>query len=69
MVQHAPLVRRIATARLARDHGIDLGLQPERAHALLGDGLLWEVTQLRGRGESRLRARDLLRAIEELERL
>jgi hypothetical protein len=40
-----PLVQEVAAARLARAHGIDLVRDPERAHKLLGDGLVWELVR------------------------
>ena len=60
-----PIVREIATARLAR-HGVSLDRQPERARALLG-AQTWELVRpdreapLRGSG--RACSRDELRAI------
>jgi hypothetical protein len=40
-----PLVQEVAAARLARGHAIDLVRDPERAHELLGDGLVWELVR------------------------
>jgi hypothetical protein len=39
-----PLLRQIATERLYGRHGVDLDRDPERARALLGDGL-WEAVR------------------------
>ena len=67
-----PLVREILAARLAREHGIDLDREPDRAHALIGDGLLWELARpgrrrperVQGGGLSR---RQLEQLVDELE--
>lgn len=38
-----PLIREIARARLARQHGVDLDREPEQARALVGNGRVWEL--------------------------
>jgi len=40
-----PLVREILATRLSRRYGIDLGREPERARALLGQGRAWELAR------------------------
>jgi hypothetical protein len=40
-----PLVREIARACLAKRHGVDLDREPERARALIGAGLVWELVR------------------------
>ncbi|MBN1461218.1 MAG: hypothetical protein JXA57_16950 [Armatimonadetes bacterium] len=40
-----PLIKEIASARLARRHGIDLEHEPERAHAQMGAGRVWELVR------------------------
>jgi len=40
-----PVVREVLTARLSRQHGVVLEREPERAHAIVGDGLLWELAR------------------------
>jgi hypothetical protein len=39
-----PLLRQIASSRLASRHGVDLGHRPDAAHALLGDDA-WELVR------------------------
>jgi hypothetical protein len=38
-----PLIQEIARARLARQYGVDLDREPERARALIGSGPVWEL--------------------------
>lgn len=67
-----PATREIASALLSRRYGVDLDRQPERARALLGDGVAWELARPDrdppedgyGRGWSR---RELAELLEELE--
>ncbi len=40
-----PLVREILAARLRRHHRIDLVRDPERAHAVVGDGYAWSLAR------------------------
>lgn len=70
----APMTREIAAGRLSRRHGVDLNRQPERAHALIGDGRVWDLVRRRqgpldnapGSGWSRQHLEELL---DELERI
>lgn len=67
-------VRRIASARLSRRHGIDLDREPERAAQVMGGSRAWDLIRpdreppeddaARARAEH-----DLEQVIEELERL
>jgi hypothetical protein len=69
-----PLVRDVVAARLSRRYGVDLEREPERAAALLGKGLTWELIQPHrwpsghqfARGWSQ---RELEELVEQLERL
>jgi hypothetical protein len=40
-----PLVREVVAARLARRDGVDLDQRPEVAHALVGEGRVWELAR------------------------
>lgn len=40
-----PLAREILTARLRRHHRIDLERDPDRAHAVVGDGYAWSLAR------------------------
>jgi hypothetical protein len=69
-----PLVRTIAAARLSQRHGAELDRDPERARAILGDGVVWELVRPdRDEPQDRLargfRAADLARVVDELERI
>lgn len=67
-----PATREIATALLSRRYGVDLDRQPERARALLGDGVAWELARPDrqppedgyGRGWSRHELAELLEELE-----
>ncbi len=69
-----PLVQEIARARLARRHGIDLEREPERARALMGDGLAWDLIRpdrerpedLLARGWSKTQLEQLMDELEDL---
>lgn len=63
-------VRAIVAARLDRGHGVSLDRDPERARAVLGDGLLWQlVDPERSTRRTRLDARELAAAVDALEAL
>jgi hypothetical protein len=63
----APMIREIAAARLSRRYGVDLGRQPERARALIGDGRVWELAGPRnGPPENRYASGWSRRELEEL---
>jgi hypothetical protein len=69
-----PLVREIVAARLRRHHRIDLDHEPERAHAVAGDGYAWALVRPErkpplgpgGRGWSRDELEQLLDELEAL---
>jgi len=69
-----PLVKEIASARLARQHGIDLEREPERAQRLIGTGRVWELVRpdreppedRAARGWSKPDLQQLMHELEEL---
>jgi hypothetical protein len=69
-----PLVREIVTSRLRRHHRIDLDDEPDRAHAVVGDGYAWALARPErkpplgpgGRGWSRSELDILLDELEAL---
>ena len=69
-----PLVREILAARLRRHHRIDLERDPDRAHAVVGDGYAWSLARPErqppsgagGRGWSRDELDKLLNELEAL---
>jgi hypothetical protein len=64
-----PLVRAIVAARLARGHGIDVTLQPERARDLLHGSRAWALLHDDGEAAQRWSRRELEELVGELERL
>lgn len=40
-----PVVREIVSSSLRRKHGVDLDRSPESAHAIVGDGPVWELAR------------------------
>ena len=70
----APAVREVVASLLARHHGIALEHSPEQAHAVLGDGRLWEVIQTKpaqpGNGDASVWSHhDIEQLLDELEAL
>lgn len=61
--------RDIAISRLAREHGIDVAAEPERAHEMVGDGIVWTLLSHREMIDPLgwLQMKDLARLVEELE--
>jgi hypothetical protein len=63
-------IRAIATVQLAGNHGIELGRDPAGAHAVIGDGPLWQLLESE-RTWVRLSVggRELAQIVDQLERL
>ena len=63
-------IRAVASVRLARNHGVELGRDAAGARELLGGGLLWQLLESE-RSWARLRVGgdELTQIVEELERL